>query len=503
MIARPFGPSASLDADQFHLGILDQRIEHARRIAAAAHAGHDHLGQAAELLQALGPGLAADDRLEVANDPRKRMRPDHGADTEMGRFDAAHPIAEGLVHGVAQGPRTAGHRPDFRPEELHAEDIGPLAADVFFAHVDDALQAKMGAGRGDGHAMLPGARLGDDPPLAHAEREQGLAKRVVDLVGPGMVKVLALQINPRSAAVLRQAVGEVQRRRPADIVLIQLVEFGLESRIGRSPSVLDRQFVQARVRVSGTKRPPNWPKRPAASGTRVVASIGGVSSGCFRVHYNHRDARLACLGGMNRKLRRKMGCPDVVVAGRVCPFDKYVICNQYMANSAQDADAAFFNLMHHFLAASHKGEDGGDRDQPYNMRSESRHAFQHTQWIAPGYCWDVPPESAWINVLCHDLAQGGFSFFLDEKPTFERLVAKFDSAESIYVAARELLAASAGRQSGWHYRAQYPLARCAIDRLPDGIQVPRRLPVPATIHALRAWLLPLARRCIMDSRIQT
>jgi hypothetical protein len=139
---------------------------------------------------------------------------------------------------------------------------------------------------------------------------------------------------------------------------------------------------------------------------------------------------------MNRKLRRKMGRPDVVVAGRVCPFDKYVICNQYMANSAQDADAAFFNLMHHFLAASHKGEDGGDRDQPYNMRSESRHAFQHTQWIAPGYCWDVPPESAWINVLCHDLAQGGFSFFLDEKPTFERLVAKFDSAESIYVAAR-------------------------------------------------------------------
>ena len=48
----------------------------------------------------------------------------------------------------------------------------------------------------------------------------------------------------------------------------------------------------------------------------------------------------------------------------------------------------------------------------------------------------MPPESAWIDVRCYDLAQGGFSFFLDEKPTFERLVAMFRSAEPIYVAAR-------------------------------------------------------------------
>ena len=174
----------------------------------------------------------------------KGMRPDDRAEAVVRRFDAAHPIAEGLVHGVAQGPRAAAHRPDFRPEELHAEDIGPLAADVFFAHVDDALQAEVGAGRGGGHAVLPGARLGDDPPLAHAKREQGLAERVVDLVGPGMVEVLALEVDPRPAAVFRQPAGEVQRRRPADIVLVQVVEFGLESRIGRSLGVLDRQLVQ-------------------------------------------------------------------------------------------------------------------------------------------------------------------------------------------------------------------------------------------------------------------
>src|SRR5208282_815700 len=108
-----------------------------------------------------------------------------------------------------------------------------------------------------------------------------------------------------------------------------------------------------------------------------------------------------------------------------------------MASSGQDADAAFFNLMHHFLAASHKEEGGPSRDEPAaERRRDSRRAFRLTQRIAPGYCWEVPPESAWIDVRCNDLAKDGFSFFLDEKPTFERLVAMFRSVEPIYVAAR-------------------------------------------------------------------
>jgi hypothetical protein len=108
-----------------------------------------------------------------------------------------------------------------------------------------------------------------------------------------------------------------------------------------------------------------------------------------------------------------------------------------MGNSGQDADAAFFNLMHHFLAASYKGEGGAALDGAGSeRRCETRRAFPLPQRIAPGYCWDVPPESAWIDVRCCDLAQCGFSFFLDEKPSFERLVAMFRSAEPIYVAAR-------------------------------------------------------------------
>ncbi len=108
-----------------------------------------------------------------------------------------------------------------------------------------------------------------------------------------------------------------------------------------------------------------------------------------------------------------------------------------MATLGQDADAAFFNLMHHFLAASRKGDGGVGRDEPdAERRRKLRRAFRLTQSIAPGYCWEVPPDSAWMEVHCYDLTQCGFSFFLDEKPTFERLVARFRLAEPIYVAAR-------------------------------------------------------------------
>ena len=108
-----------------------------------------------------------------------------------------------------------------------------------------------------------------------------------------------------------------------------------------------------------------------------------------------------------------------------------------MASSGQDADAAFFNLMHHFLAASHKPEVVASQGEAVmERRAEPRRAFRLTERIAPGYCWEVPPDAAWIEVRCYDLAQGGFSFFFDEKPTFERLMASFRSPEPIYIAAR-------------------------------------------------------------------
>ena len=80
--------------------------------------------------------------------------------------------------------------------------------------------------------MLAGAGLGDDALLAHAPRHHDLAEHVVDLVRAGVIELLALEIDLGAAEMLGQAFGEIQRRRPADIVLQVAVHFGLERRIG-------------------------------------------------------------------------------------------------------------------------------------------------------------------------------------------------------------------------------------------------------------------------------
>ena len=80
--------------------------------------------------------------------------------------------------------------------------------------------------------MLAGAGLGDDALLAHAARDHDLAEHVVDLVRAGVIQLLALEIDLCAAEMLGQPLGEIKRRRPADIVLEIAVHLGLERRIG-------------------------------------------------------------------------------------------------------------------------------------------------------------------------------------------------------------------------------------------------------------------------------
>ena len=72
--------AAGLDADQPRRRIADERVEDAHRVAAAADAGDDGVGQRAELLEALRACLAADHRLELAHHQRIRMRSEHRAE---------------------------------------------------------------------------------------------------------------------------------------------------------------------------------------------------------------------------------------------------------------------------------------------------------------------------------------------------------------------------------------------------------------------------------------
>ena len=124
------------------------------------------------------------------------------------------------------------HRPHFRAQHLHPEDIRLLPLDIDCAHIDHAVEAEPGAGGRGRDAMLSGAGFGDDALLAHPAGEQDLAEHIVDLVRAGVVELVALEIDLGPAELFGQPLGEIERARAPDIVLEQVVELGLEGRVG-------------------------------------------------------------------------------------------------------------------------------------------------------------------------------------------------------------------------------------------------------------------------------
>jgi hypothetical protein len=79
--------------------------------------------------------------------------------------------------------------------------------------------------------VLAGAGLGDDALLAHAAGQKDLAEDVVHLVGAGVVQLVALEIDLGAAEVLREAFGEIQRARAADVMDQVVVHLRLEDAI--------------------------------------------------------------------------------------------------------------------------------------------------------------------------------------------------------------------------------------------------------------------------------
>ena len=94
--------AAGLDADQPDVAIVDERVEDAHRVAAAADAGDDRVGQPAGQLEDLRARLAADHRLELAHHQRIRMRPEHRSEQVVGVGDVGDPVAHRLVDRVLQ-----------------------------------------------------------------------------------------------------------------------------------------------------------------------------------------------------------------------------------------------------------------------------------------------------------------------------------------------------------------------------------------------------------------
>ena len=86
----------------------------------------------------------------------------------MGRLDVGHPVADSFVNGVLKGARPRPYGTHFGAQQLHSEDVQRLAADIFFAHVDDALQSQHCAHSGGSDAVLAGARFGHYAWLTHS-----------------------------------------------------------------------------------------------------------------------------------------------------------------------------------------------------------------------------------------------------------------------------------------------------------------------------------------------
>ena len=181
---------------------------------------------------------------------------------------------------VAEGPRAAGNRPHFRTQQPHAKDVGLLPANVFLAHVNDAFQPEPGTGGGRGHAMLSGAGLGDHAVFAHPHGQQGLAQRVVDLVGTGVIQILPFQVDLGAAGIAGSDVGVIERRRPADIMLPQVGQLGLKRGVAASLVVCDRNSSSAWVSVrarSGRRNRQNglWRRGPGCWLWRVARDTPG------------------------------------------------------------------------------------------------------------------------------------------------------------------------------------------------------------------------------------
>jgi len=101
-----------------------------------------------------------------------------------------------------------------------------------------------------------------------------------------------------------------------------------------------------------------------------------------------------------------------------------------MPGLGHQADADFYNLIHQLVGTPRK-------DDPLERRTDPRHPFTAVQRIAVRRGLELPDESEFTEVRCHDLTRGGFSFLLPSRPDFDSLVAAFDMpSKTIYLAAR-------------------------------------------------------------------
>ncbi len=228
--------ASGFHAQHFHVRVIQKRVKQSNRIRAAADAGHQQIRQTLFRFQNLRARFVADHAMKIAHHHRIGMRSQHRAQQIMRRADVRDPVAHRFVDGVLQRARAGIHAHHFRAQHSHAKNIEPLALHVVGAHVDDAFEAQPRRNGGRRHSVLPRAGFRDDAALAHAHGQQSLADAIVDFVRAGVQQIFALDIDARTAQMLRQPRSKLQRRGTPGKILEQVVEFRLEAGIWRAAS---------------------------------------------------------------------------------------------------------------------------------------------------------------------------------------------------------------------------------------------------------------------------
>ena len=79
--------------------------------------------------------------------------------------------------------------------------------------------------------MLARSGFGDDAALAHTAREQSLPQTVVNLVRTGVQQIFALEVDLRSAKLLRQPRSIKERSGASGVLTQSFVEFALKFQV--------------------------------------------------------------------------------------------------------------------------------------------------------------------------------------------------------------------------------------------------------------------------------
>ena len=250
MVAQLRPPAQRFDTDELY-GIRQEGREHTDGVGAAAHTGCDLVREMTGLLEELGSGLLADTELEIADHQGEGMRP-------RGRSDAVDRVLvfsgighEGGVDRLFEGLEAKADRDDIGAKQLHAGHIRSLFGDVDLSHVDVALEPEISCSGRQGDSVLPCPGLRDQLLFAHIFSQETFTHAVVELVGAGVVEVLAFEIDLGPAQKVGQVLAVIDRcgtalEIPADAAELRNELGGLGDRV-IALRVLIKGFDQLRI----------------------------------------------------------------------------------------------------------------------------------------------------------------------------------------------------------------------------------------------------------------